>query len=322
MPGKTWKDLRKKTSTTSRTATKDTDRVVDEKVIDKEEVIEQATQQSPRLSELLQQRETLEKHLHHLSRGDGDALDARDAARFRIPTFAQRQAEQRSWEAKHEQLRKQASTLRNQSRSRKQNNSVTSPNQNTTPSRGQSASTGGSRNDVTQWLARRDTQRQHLRDTARDRLSPLNDVAHVGRQFNRSVTNTSQKLRALDQQLAEKGLDQERKELNRLQGKQLDKIQSSVNKYTKIVETPMRAVNKIDHFWRKRQQQISGPMDKIGTYFDRSKRRLSTTSGGSGDLFERMQRNRKRALERNREKRREEERDEARRQRAKKNKAK
>jgi hypothetical protein len=50
-----------------------------------------------------------------------------------------------------------------------------------------------------------------------------------------------------------------------------------------------------------------------------AKRRLSTDSGGSGDLFERMQRNRQRALTRRQERREQERQDEQRRERALRN---
>ena len=76
---------------------------------------------------------------------------------------------------------------------------------------------------------------------------------------------------------------------------------------------------KIDRFWEQRQREISGAMDETGPYVNRSRDRLSTDTGGSGDIFERMQRNRQRALQRREEQRRQEERDEARRQRARRN---
>ncbi len=81
-----------------------------------------------------------------------------------------------------------------------------------------------------------------------------------------------------------------------------------------MAEAPMRTIDKIDSFWEKRQQQISGAMDRAGPYFERSNRRLSTETGGSGNLFERMERNRKLALQRSQEKRRDDDRDENRRQ--------
>ena len=99
----------------------------------------------------------------------------------------------------------------------------------------------------------------------------------------------------------------------------LERVSSQVGQYSRMAEAPMRAVRNIDRFWEQRQRQIGGAMDRAGPYFDRSRERLSTETGGSGDIFERLQANRQRALQRRQEQRREEERDEARRQRARRN---
>jgi len=310
MPGKTWKDLRKNTtdSTTERSSV--LPHGVDS--VARKNAIERARQTSPRLASLLDQRKTLENRLHNLSSGAGEELDSRDAARFRVPTFAERQAQQREWESKHEQLRVRAAELRNQAK-----NAITSPLKNTGTRQARPLA-----DSVGRWLDRRDTQRQNLRQSARDRLSPLKDVAQVGRQLSGSLSSASRQLRDLDRQLAEQGLSQEREAIRDFGGGRPDKVQSEVGRVTKMAEAPMRTIDKIDHFWEKRQQQISGAMDRAGPYFERSKRRLSTETGGSGNLFERMERNRKLALQHRQEKRRDDDRDEARRQRARRNKRK
>ena len=308
MPGNTWKDLRRNAnppSSTPRggqpgaiTAAQNPDQQAT--------VLERAKQVSPRLASLLDKRKTLENRLRSLTSGTETELDPRDAARFRVPTFAERREQQRNWETQRDQLRRRAADIRNFSadtaslqRGGLSNNRTSSP-----------------LDSVNQWLNRRDTQRQRLREAARDRLSPLNDVARVGRQLGNSLSSTSQQLKNLDRQLADKGLTQEREELNKLGGGRLSQIQSGVSKYTKMAEAPMRAVDKIGSSWDRRRQQISGAMDRTSSYADRSRRRLSTRTGGSGDLFERMERNRRRALQQRAEKRREEARDEARRKRA------
>ncbi len=148
----------------------------------------------------------------------------------------------------------------------------------------------------------------------------MNEVARVGRQLQGSLSRASGQLRDLDRQLAEQGLNKEREELRGLGADRLSQAKSQLDKYTRMAEAPMRAVEKIDNFWENRQREISGAMDQIGAYFERSQRRLSTESGGSGDLFKRMQRNRMRALQRRQELRREEARDEARRERARRSK--
>lgn len=293
MPGRTWRDLRSNPSGGRQPSTTDT---------------RGTTQTSPRLASLLEQRRELENRFQALTSGTGEALDPRDAARFHVPTFAERQAQQREWEAKRAELQNRATELRRQARGE------SAPQQ---QDRADAGDRGRSMDSsVSQWLSRRDAQRRSLRDAARDRLSPLNEVAGVGRQLQGSLSRASGQLRDLDRQLAAQGLTSERDELRGLGTDRLTQASSQVDKYTRMAEAPTRAVEKIDRFWENRQRDISGAMDQIGPYVDRSQRRLSTESGGSGDLFERMQRNRMRALQRRQELRREEARDEARRNRA------
>ncbi len=325
MPGNTWKDLGNNNLGNSNLRKNSNKRTTTQPNVDarnksnesnqpslnqrqKQKALERAKKVSPRLAGLLEQREGLESRMRNLSGGSQTEISPSDAVRFQVASFAERQAQQRIWESRREQLRTQAADIRNQSRN---SSSV---------SRSASRSSGSPQGSVNQWLARRDAQRQNLREGARDRLSPLNDVAQVGRRLGGSLSSASQQLRNLDRQLADQGLSQESEELRSLGGGRLNQTQSTVSKYTKMAEAPLRAVNKIDNFWKKRQQEISGPMDKASSYVDRNRRRLSTRTGGSGDLFERMERNRDRALQRRKEKQREEARDEARRKRAQQSK--
>lgn len=318
MPGKTWKDLQKDSAHSI--AERPSLRANNEQNSDNNNatntIFEKAKQESPQLSKLLEKRQALEDNLRNLSAGENNGLDSREAAKYQIPSFAQRQAQQRQWELEHEQQRINETQKRQQARA---THSLSRPTNNTT----NPFDSNSSRSSVNQWLARRDTQRQALRDASRDRLSPLNDAAKVGRQLGNSLSNSSSQLRDLDKQLAEQGMDEERDELRQLGGGgALGKMKSTVDKFSSMAEAPMGAVNKIDNFWKKRQQDISGPMDRVGAYSDTAKRRLSTRMGGSGDLFERMERNRQAALKARQEKRNEEARDEARRKRAQSNKAK
>ncbi|EGW55138.1 hypothetical protein [Candidatus Endoriftia persephonae] len=306
MPGRTWRDLQ------HNPAPGPSDQSIP--VGDRASGTARAVQQSPRLAALLQQRKALESRLHTLTSGEGEPLDPRDAARFQVPSFAERRTQQRAWEAHREALQRRSAELRRAARSGSSRPGSAAPSTSTT--RSDATSHGSS---VNQWLARRDTQRQTLREAARDRLSPLNNLANVGRQLGGSLSRTSAQLRNLDRQLAEHGLDQEREELRKLGADKLSKATAQLDKYTKMAEAPQRAVEKIDQFWQDRQRQISGAMDQTGPYAERTRRRLSTDNGGSGDLFERMQRNRMRALQRRQEQRREEERDQARRDRARHN---
>ncbi len=303
MPGRTWRDL---TNTTTPAAGADSSAPTGAG-----SVVARAAQGSPRLAGLLEQRELLENRLRVLTSGSGTAVDAREDARFRVPSFAERQQQQREWESRRSGLQARALDLRRQAR-----RSAAPPADDSIRPSPRNRPDTGIGDNVNQWLARRDSQRRSLRDAARDRLTPLNEVARVGSRLNRSLSGASGQLRDLDRQLAAQGLDQERDELRQLGTDRLAKVSSQVDKYTKMAEAPMRAVRKIDRSWEDRQRQISGAMDRTGPYVDRSQRRLSTDTGGSGDIFERMQRNRQRALERRAEQRRQEEQDEARRQRA------
>lgn len=300
MPGNTWRDLQKNSSSKSPQKSMANAPSAD------------VSSLSPQLVNLQKQREELQEKMHKLTSGVDNTIDPRDAARFQVSTFAERRAQQREWEDKRNRLQEQSTNLRHLARTASpRERSNNGPNQASTVT-----------DSVNQWLNHRDTQRSGLRDVARDRLSPLNDVTRVGRQLNDKLSGATRQLQSLDQQLAEHGLDKEREELRALGADKLNKASSQINKYTEMADAPMRAINKLDSAWESRQQKISGAMDRIGPYVDRSRRRLSTETGGSGDLFERMDRNRNRALAQRKSKQKEEARDEARRNRAKRNKQK
>lgn len=312
MAGRTWKDLKSGTAVPSdkKVASKDTST----------DAVTLAAAQSPRLSQLLEQRKELEARLHGLASGGGPS-DPREAAKFHVPTFAERQAEQREWEKRYETMKSRAAQRRGQAPVTKTPEGDGSAGQSSQEEKAlplrQAASSATE--PVNQWLNRRDKQRRSLLDSARDRLSPLNDVANVGRKLHGKLSGASNQLRDLDRQLAENGLTNEREELKALGTDKLAKGTALVDKYTKMAEAPKRAVDKIDQFWKTRQNEVGGAMDRAGPYVNSSRQRLSTEKGGSGDLFERMERNRMQALQRRKEQRREEERDEERRQRAKRN---
>lgn len=262
---------------------------------------------SPRLTGLLEQREALEARLRGLVSGPDGAQDAREAARFQVPTFAERQAQQREWEAHRSALNARAAELRRQGGPADSN-----PRETTLRSPRDQAG----QDNVNQWLSRRDSRRRSLREAARDRLSPLNDAARVGRQLDRSLSRATGSLRNLDRVMGEHDMGREGSLGNSPGRDSLERVSSQIGNYSRMAEAPMRAVRNIDRFWDERQRQISGAMDRNGSYFNRSRERLSTETGGSGDVFERMRQNRQHALQRREEQRRQEERDEARRERA------
>ncbi len=313
MPGRTWRDLKDGSIPSSGKSPSLGGKSADAIAI--------ASQNSPRLSRLLEQRQLLENQLNTLSQGGEEQLSPRDAAKFQVPTFAERQAQQRDWEQQRERLRAKSTEIRASNRRNDGNGRTSqSSSSNNIPAAANSSlsSIGGAK----QWLTKRDSKRQSLHDAARDRLSPLHSTANAGRRFQSSLSSTSDQLRDLDRQLAKQGLGQERDELNSLGASKLTRATSMVDRYTKMAEAPMRAVKKMDQFWEKRQHEISGAMDRTGPYVDRSKRRLSTETGGSGNLFERMEQNRLDALKKRREQHRQEERDEARNERARRNRNK
>ena len=299
MPGNSWRDLKRNSSSDLAPLAQQNARSKD---------VSANTSVSPKLAGLQEKRKQLEQQMFNLGSGAGESLSPRDAARFQVPSFAERQAQQREWENKRERLQTRAAELRNQA------------GNNTPSERLQSPS--ASANSVNQWLAQRDSDRSELRNASRDRLSPLNGTSRIGRQLKNSLSQTSRQLQQLDQQLAEHGLDKERKELRSLGANKISQASSQLNKYTEMADNPLRAISRLDSSWKSHQQRISGAMDQVSSYVDRSQARLSTETGGSGNIFERMDRNRNRALEQRKIKQREEARDEARRNRAKRNKHK
>ncbi|MBC6907092.1 hypothetical protein DWB84_16745 [Saccharophagus sp. K07] len=259
---------------------------------------------SPQLNQLLQQRQQLENRMRSLISG-GTGGDLRDAARFQVPTFAQRQAELRQWEARRE---------------RQQQATATAPSYDIIgPAAATPALRTGLRDfqqPVTDWLDARDRQRQQLREQARDRLAPVERAAQPLRNLSRQTQDAARQFRDLDQQLANEGLHEEREELRKLGADKLMAADNYLSRANAVLNTPQQSVKKIDEFWQRRDNDIRGAMDRFGGYVERSRQRLNSETGGSGDLFERMMRSRERALNQRREQQRQEQRDQARRDRA------
>ena len=306
MAGRSWKDLRKGPQSSASAP--------HSPVLDQDEVLQRASRQSPQLGSLLEQRKALQERINSLVSGN-DNTDPREVARFNVPTFAQRQAQQREWEQRQNAQQQRSLELRRQNRA---------PDTPFTRARSLPS-------EASQWLARRDTQpqdgvgrwlnqrdrdRQILRDQARNRMAPLDRLTNAAQKLRQPFNNISSQLDQLDRRLSQQGLDSERDELRRPGADKLAKANQQLDKYSKLLEAPKKAVEKIDKGWQQRQNQISGAMDRFGPYVERSRHRLSTETGGSGDLFERMSRNRERALSRRQQRRQQEQRDEHRRARA------
>ncbi|HMY38787.1 MAG TPA: hypothetical protein PK011_05640, partial [Marinagarivorans sp.] len=169
---------------------------------------------------------------------------------------------------------------------------------------------------VNDWLAGRDEDRRRLRDQARDRLSPLETLAEPVRGARRQVQDANRQLRDLDQRLASEGLNEDRAALRELGADRLDAAERYLSRADEALGAPRQVVDRLDDAWQNRSNQISGAMDRVGSYVDRSRQRLSSETGGSGDLFTRMQQNRERAVQLRREQQLQERRDQARRDRA------
>lgn len=257
-----------------------------------------------RLNLLLQQRQQLEQRMQSLVGGGSSNL--REAARFQVPSFAQRLAEQRQWEAE-----------RARPRSRSSETSALTSAPSSAP--GPEAMRSGLRNftqPVNDWLAQRDEDRRRLRDQARDRLSPLETLAEPVRGARRQLQDANRQLRDLDERLASEGLNEDRAALRELGADRLDTAERYLSRADDTLSAPRQVVDRLDNAWQNRSNQISGAMDRVGSYVDRSRQRLSSETGGSGDLFTRMQTNRERALQLRREQQLQERRDQARRDRA------
>lgn len=306
MPGKSWKKLSSTAAAEGAAAPKTA-------ANDWQQADQLSHQLPDRLTSLLRQRQQLENNLRALTTGGEPQRDPREAARFPVSSFAQRRAEQKEWE-----LTREARPLPNvppTSRTRAERTT-------NTWLRSAAPRTGLKNFDtsVDQWAQRRDSRRENLRDRAHQAAGALESTSHT---LSNSLDQASRPLRDLDNlngDISERDRQAIKKDLDNLGVDKLRSANQAMAKAKQVVAAPSKAIAGIDRFWKKKEEQISGPMDRASRYAQRSRQRLSTTTGGSGDIFSRMQRNRDRALARRREQRLQEEQDEARRQRALSNK--
>lgn len=163
----------------------------------------------------------------------------------------------------------------------------------------------------------RDT-REALLDRPRAAIEKVDEVGRPLRQLGDQLAQQDAKLDEMDRKLAAAGISQaERNEIRRnVSNPEVDKAAKVLNRANTALEAPKKAVAKIDQFWKRREQQISGPMDRFSGYAADRERRLSTETGGSGDLFQRMQANRLSALRNRQQARMQDRADERRRERA------
>lgn len=280
-----------------------------------------------RLGQLLAERETLERRLRGLAGGPGtDGRDPAFAARFPVMTFAERQAQQRELDARRDRIRQAQDDLRRTSRNPAasarrlrglpdtpptERRGAGTPNIPATAA-GASGAALGLRN---RFASRSTAARSAILDPARRFIAPLDEVGRPLREVGRKFGDARRQLRDLDKRLAAEGISEaERAEIRKaLHGDTLDKVGGRLDKANEVLAAPKKLVDKVETGWRERERQIAGPMDRASSYAKRRDRRLSPETGGSGDLFERMLRNRQLALQRRREQQEQEQRDQRRR---------
>lgn len=309
MAGRTWRDLQpqsnsinvnKKKGTNQKNQAMPSELNSTNQSHDIDELKKNALTQSPGLSRLINERNALESKMNHLSSGGsfGDQLNPRDKARFYVPSFAERQAEQRQWE--QERLAGRNRILASRIH---ENASEPQPlrNLDQTPTQSQ----------VSQWMRNRDQQRNNRREASRDRLSSLRELGNSANRARSALDNMSNNLDQLDRMSTDQGFDQDNNSSRSDRSQSQSELRSALDK-------PMRNIEKIEQTWDEKRDQISGAMDKIGPYVNQIEKRLSIDEGGSGNIFERMQRNRDRALTKRKQQLQQEKKDNNRRERASK----
>jgi hypothetical protein len=279
-----------------------------------------------RLGTLLQRRQALEQRLRGLSGVPGQGSSPQDAAfaaRFPVASFAQRQAEQSAWETRRQALQQQADDLRRNGAAPAampdgladtplaQQLGAGLPDLATT---GLGSSLGRTRSQIGAGLSRL----RPLGERARQVADTIDDAGRPLREAGQKVGDYNRQLRDLDQRLASEGVSEaDRAEVRRATGADtIDKTSQQMDRANAVLGAPKALVDKVDSGWRDREDRITAPMDRRSDYSHMRDRRLSTESGGSGDLFERMMQNRQSALERRQEALDQEARDQRRRDRA------
>lgn len=267
------------------------------------------------LNQLLSQRNELEAKLRGLT--GGSQQDPAISQRFPVASFAERRQQEQAWAAQRAAAR-QRQQAGNESAplSTPRGGLPTSPLEGRMDA-GLPGRSGLSEGPDNRFATASRQARSGLRRVG-EALTPLQSVSQPVREARQSVDGARDQLRDLDRQLASEGVSEtDRAELRKtLQGDRLDKTSAVLNRAQSALDAPQRAVERIESGWQAREQRLTGAMDRFSSYADRREQRLSLDSGGSGDLFARMQANRQRALERRREQQQAEQRDQQRRERA------
>lgn len=264
------------------------------------------------LNQLLNRRNELESKLRGLT--GNSQQDPAISQRFPVASFAERRQQEQEWAAQRAAARQRQSDPAPMGTAR--GSLPASPLEGRMDA-GLPGRSGLSEGPDNRFVTASRQARSGLRRIG-EALTPPQSVSQPVRDARQSVDGARDQLRDLDQQLASEGVSEaDRAELRKtLQGDRLDKTSAVLNRAQSALDAPQRAVERIESGWQAREQRLTGAMDRFSSYADRREQRLSLDSGGSGDLFARMQANRQRALERRREQQQAEQRDQQRRERA------
>lgn len=75
-----------------------------------------------------------------------------------------------------------------------------------------------------------------------------------------------------------------------------DQVRSALERSAEVLDRPRDLADGIGDRWEQLREQITGPMDRVGPYAEARDRVLDLDTGGSGDLVERAESARRRAL--------------------------
>lgn len=295
----------------------------------RQQQMDRAAQQNPQFGELLRKREQLEQRMHNALGGGAGAISPRDAARFQVPTMAQRRAEHRAWEQARDRNRP-AAPENGEAAIGRQLSAVGERIARVVPAipRLPMRPTAGERGsasplDPSQWLAQRDAARsgggndeydrldQRL-DRARSQLSNANPMRDLDRQFEEA-----------DRKLAAEGLDSERGELASMKknigldhfNRPSAAADDIFGAFRSTTDRTRDAGERIEQNWLSRRDAIGGQdMESYMRPLREMQSRVLSMS--ATDFAERSDRLRQAALDRVRERRQEQDADEARRSRA------
>jgi len=276
-----------------------------------------------RLSELLGERRALEQTIQSIT---GQSPNS-ESDRFPVLTFAERQAQERAWTerraAMHNRQDQRFRTVRGGTDRFQNELAPTALMQRVTgePPARSNLLDHLRGDDIFSQSLDNITNRGGQTPTTQQPRGAVRRIRRVGEEAERQGRNLSDQIGDMDHQMAERGVSQvDRDEMRKMmKGDKIDAVNRKMSKANSALNAPKRAAKSLDRLWGQQKQKVISPLDKMGSYADARDRRLSSEFGGSGDLFERMQRNRERALERRREKARQDRRDAARRNSASRN---